>query len=305
MNVLISTTTFAEHNKKPLDILKKNGINHTLNPYKRKLNEAEIYELLFKNSYQGLVAGTEPLTKKVLTEAKNLKIISRVGKGLDNIDLETAENLKIKVYNTSEGLADAVSELTVGLILSSLRKITLMDRNMRNHVWEKKMGSLFKGKTLGIIGFGDIGQKVAQIADNFGVKIIYHDIVSRSSGEFRQVSLKELLESSDIITLHSSSKDRLIKTEELNQMKKGVIIVNTARGSLIDEDALYQALISGKIAFAALDVYNKEPYSGKLLELDNVICTPHIGSYAKEARVRMEIKAVENLIEGLKEVKLL
>lgn len=299
MKVFISTTTFAQFSKEPLDILRKNKIDFVLNPLKRKLFEQEIGKFLKENSYVGLIAGTEPITKSVLTKAISLKVISRVGVGIDNIDLPEAKKLKIKVYNTPNVLIDSVAELTIGLILNALRKISLMDRNIRNKAWNKEMGLLFKGKTLGIIGFGKIGRRVALLAKTFGAGVIFYDVKPIKTKIARQVTFIKLVKDADIISIHSSGKGILISKDEIKNMKEGVILVNTSRGSTIDEEALYSGLKSGKIAFAALDVFNNEPYSGKLTGVENCILTPHIGSYARESRIQMEIEAVNNLIKGL------
>ncbi len=305
MKTFISTSSFSEIDKGPLSLLKKEGIDYTLNPYKRKLTKNEISSFLRKDSYIGLIAGTEPLTKDVLGNAKSLKVISRVGVGLDNVDLQSARRFNIEVYNTPYVLIDSVAELTVGLILGSLRRIAFMDRKMRKGIWKKEMGLLLKGKILGIIGLGKIGKKVAQLAKAFGAEVIFYDIKTIRDNRFRQVSLNRLLEDSDIISIHSSTKDRLITKKEISKMKEGVVLINTSRGSVIDESALYKALKSKKVGFAGLDVQNKEPYSGRLTRLDNVILTPHIGSYAKESRLRMEKEAVENLIKGFRKAGIL
>ena len=297
MKIFISTSTFAEHSSKPLKFLKKKGIKYGLNPYKRKLTEEEISDILEKGSYCGLIAGTESLTESVLENARTLKAISRVGVGLDNVDLKAAKKRKIKVYNTPSVLIDSVAELTVGLILCCLRKIVSVDRNIRRDVWKKEMGLLFKGKTLGIIGFGRIGRKVAKLARTFGARIIFYDVKLFKTRTFEQVSLNKLLKESDIISIHSSTKEQLISEKEISKMKKGIIFVNTSRGGVVNEKSLYQALKTGKIAVAALDVFDNEPYSGKLLKLENIVLTPHVGSYAKEARIAMEIEAVTNLLK--------
>ncbi len=304
MRVFISTTTFAECNKETLRLLRKKKIDYVLNPYKRKLTEMEINNILSKSSYVGLVAGIEPLTKQVLENAKSLRIISRVGVGLDNIDLHAAKRLKIQVYNTPTVLVDSVPELTIGLILCCLRRITSVDRNMRKKIWEKEMGLQFKDKILGLIGFGKMGKRVAQLAKAFGAKIVFCDIKNIKSKIAERVSLSELLKISDIISIHSTSKEQLITKKEILKMKKGVILINTSRGSHIDDGCLYNGLRSGKIGFAALDVYTNEPYCGKLLQCHNVVLTPHIGSYAKEARIKMELEATENLIKGLRRVQI-
>jgi len=246
-----------------------------------------------------LIAGTEPLTRDVLKEARSLNVISRVGVGIDNIDLEAARESGIKIFYTPEAPTDAVAELTIGLILNALRRLNLADRNIRNGIWKKEMGSLFKGKTLGIVGFGRIGKRVAEIAKSFGVDVIFSDVQKVETALAKQVFLEELLNSSDIVSIHASGKETIISKKGINQMKNGTILINAARGGMVDEEALYSALLSGKLSYAAIETFAKEPYNGKLAKLENIILTPHIGSYAREARIRMEIEAVENLIKGL------
>jgi len=297
--VFISTTTFAQEDPSILQGLAKAGIMYTLNLHQRRLNEAEITEILVKGGYIGLLAGLEPLTKSVLTQAKNLKVISRVGVGIDNVDVLAAKKFGIKVYNTPGVLTDTVAELTLGLMLAALRKISLQDRQMHQGSWDKKMGALLKGKTVGIVGFGQIGMRVADLALAFGAKIILTDLRKIKKAKTKQVGLAQLIKSADIISLHCSGKDCVLGDKEINAAKQGVIIVNTARGQLIDEAALLNGLSSGKIASAALDVFEQEPYQGELCKHEHVILTPHIGSYAKEARIMMEKDAVANLIKGL------
>lgn len=300
MKVFISTSGFAEHDQEPLDTLLRHKVLFELNPHKRKLSEDEIAGFLGKGNYIGLLAGTEPLTEKVLRRSNSLKVISRVGTGLDNVDLKAAKKLEIKVFNTPGALTDSVAELTMGLILSCLRKIALMDRKMRQKIWNKEMGLLLRGKTLGLIGFGKIGKRVAQLARAFGAKIIFYEIRPIKSSISRKVSFDTLLKESDIISIHASVKEPLIRAQEIRKMRLGVILINTARGSVLDEAGLLEGLNSGKIASLGLDVFMSEPYYGPLLNFDNVVLTPHAGSYAKEARAEMELLAVNNLLKGLK-----
>jgi len=296
--VFISTTTFGEDDPSILKELAKAKISTTMNPHARRLNEAEITDILVKGQYDGLLAGLEPLTENVLAKAKTLKVISRVGVGMDNVDQVAAKKLGIKVFNTPGVLTDAVAELTLGFILAALRKIALLDRKMHVGQWEKKMGALLKGKTVGIVGFGNIGMRVAQLALAFGANIIFTDVRKIKKAKSKQVSVARLIKSANIISLHCSGKDCVIGEKEIQAMKEGVIIINTARGSLIDEKALFKGVSSGKVACAGLDVFLEEPYKGELSKLDNVILTPHIGSYAREARVIMEKMAVDNLIKS-------
>ena len=305
MKTTITTSSFAKFDDQPLRLLKNSGFEIVLNPYGRKISGEEVVELAAETV--GLIAGTEPLNGSVLKKLPLLKVISRCGVGMDNVDLEAAAQLNIKVFNTPFGPTLAVAEVTVGLILDLLRKTTLMDREMRAGIWKKRMGNLLCGKKVGIIGFGRIGQKTAELLRAFGCEIGYYDnlrIKGLKDLRIKKLELDELLRKSDIVTVHVSGKYEkpLLGAKELQMIKKGTWLVNVARGGVVDEKALLSALKDGHLAGAALDVFEKEPYSGPFKELDNVILTPHIGSYAKEARVEMEMQAASNLIEGLKEI---
>jgi D-3-phosphoglycerate dehydrogenase len=297
LKVFISTSSFAKDDNRPLDMLKKAGLEISLNPYGRKLSEDEIGYFLHDADY--LIAGTEPLTHRVLESAKRLKVISRCGTGLDNVDIKAADKIGIKVYNTPYGPTLSVAELTIGLMLDVLRYISKMDRDIRSGIWKKYTGNLLSEKKVGIIGFGKIGRKVAELLIPFGCEIIYCDIKTNDTGlNFKNASLDEILRTSDIISIHVSSKEQIIGKEEFKKIKKGAWIINVSRGEVIDETELYNALKEGHLSGAALDVFEEEPYTGLLKELDNVILTPHIGSYAKEGRINMEIEAVKNLLDG-------
>ncbi|MFH1147706.1 MAG: phosphoglycerate dehydrogenase [Pseudomonadota bacterium] len=298
--VLATTSSFGR--PELFELLEEAGLNIVLNPWRRKLTEDELCMLLEKNKPVGLLAGTEPITRPVLEAASGyLRIISRVGVGWDNVDREAAVQMGMKVYRTTGVLSEAVAELTIGLILSALRFISLSDRQIRNQCWEKHMGRLLAEKTVGIIGFGSIGRRVGELVDAFGARVIYHDCNAYDIPRAEAVSLAELLERADIISVHASGKEMILGPEELKKLKRpGVILVNTARGSLIDEHALSKCLQDGRIGFACLDVFQNEPYTGPLSSLENVILTPHIGSYAREARELMERKAVENLLTGIR-----
>ena len=300
--IVITTTSFGKYDKKPLDILEENGCAINLNPYGRKLKEEEVIALC-KDAI-GIIAGTEPLNADALEKLSNLKVISRCGTGLDNVDLDAAKRLRIKIYNTPDAPILAVAELTIGLILDLLRKTTLMDKDLRKGVWKKHMGNLLSGKKVGIIGFGRIGQKVTELLTPFGVTISYYDICSKETSLCcSPKQMDDLLQWADIITLHCAAlkgAKKMIGAKELKRMKKGAWLINTSRGGLVDEDALADALKGNHLSGAALDVYEKEPYAGPLAEINNVILTPHIGSYAIESRVKMEMQAVTNLLDGLK-----
>lgn len=300
MQVFAATATFGEDDAAVLKALRRARVDMTLNPHRRRLTEAEIGGILAEGKYVGLLAGLEPLTGEVLARATGLKVISRVGVGLDNVDQPAARKLGIKVFNTPGVLTDAVAELTLGLMLSAVRKIALLDRQLHGGRWEKSMGALLKGKVVGLVGFGNIGQRVAELAQAFGCEVVFYDVRKVKRAGARPVTWAKLIKTADVISLHSSGKGPLIGAQEIQAMKPGVVLVNTARGSLIEEKSLLEGLASGRIACAALDVFPEEPYQGELVKQDNVILTPHVGSYAKEARVVMERMAVENLLRGLK-----
>jgi len=287
--ILISSRSFDKESSS-LRALKIN--NHIIfNEAKKKLTEPEMLTLV-NDDVIGIVAGTETITKPIIDSCPNLKVISRYGVGLDNVDVSYAKSKNIKVYATSSP-ATSVAELTVTLILCLLRKIT----QMNNHCWKPMMGNDLKGKKVGIIGYGHIGMKVAELLDNFGCSYYIYD------PRYEFETFEEVITKSDIITLHvplNEQTKHMISKEQFAKMKPNAMVINTSRGGVVDEYALYRALEKKQIAGAALDVYETEPYSGKLIEFDNVILTPHIGSYTYEAREAMEKETIDNLVEGLK-----
>lgn len=310
MKVLISSRSFGQIDSGAIELLKKEGLKPVLNPYGRKLNEEEILDLL--DDVVGIIAGTEKITRKIIEHTKELKVISRYGIGLDNIDLKAAKHRNILVFNTPETPTDAVAELTLTFILNLLKKIGKVDRNIRYNEWKPEVGNLLAGKTIGIIGLGRIGRKLVQLLLPFNPTILAYEIKPDkkfvSNYNINLVSFKAIIEKSDIITLHIPITEQtfhIFRKKELDSMKPNAILVNTSRGGLIDEQALYDALKSETIAAAAIDVFEEEPNTGKLKELDNILLTPHIGSYTIETRRNMEIEAAENLINGLKKMKIL
>jgi len=298
--ILTSTSSFGKSTPHLLERLRKQSFKVVTNPFGRKLTEEEVKVLLDKHRPVGLLAGVEPITRGVLEDArKYLQVISRVGVGWDNVDRDAAQVLGIKVYRTVGVLNQSVAELTIGLILAALRNILLQDKEIRAGIWKKRMGGLLQGKVLGVIGYGAIGQKVGELANAFGAKILYSDLCPKDNARATCVGKEEVLQQADIITIHANGTECIFGQHELEKCKPGVILLNTARGGLVDEKALCKALASGQVTCACLDVFENEPYTGPLTEFENVILTPHIGSYAKEARSRMEEMAVENLLKGL------
>lgn len=277
-----------------------------LNPFARRLTQEQSIDLLGKDTI-GLIAGLEPLNELVLRSATSLKVIARVGTGLDSVDLVAAKQLGITVLNTPDAPTSAVAELTIGHILGLLRNIASTDRSIRNGVWSGQMGSLLETKTVGIVGFGRIGQRVAKMLTTFGSKIVICD-PKTSSKEFVNVSLEELCEISDVVTLHipyDKSTHHMIGKKQFDLMRTGSLFVNISRGGLVDENALLNALQSAKIAGAALDCFEQEPYSGPLSKLENVQMTAHMGTYARETRDRMEQEASRLLVDALRKMKVI
>jgi D-3-phosphoglycerate dehydrogenase len=264
--------------------------------------------------YHGLIIRDRTkITREVLDRATRLKIIIRAGSGLDNIDLEKASSLGIKVMNVPSEIADSVAELTIGLMIMLSRRLYKAVESLKRGEWIKNqlMGQELKGKKVGVVGVGNVGSRVARLAHYFGMKPLLNDIikldedfVKRIDGEV--VALDDLLRESDYVTLHvplTKTTEKMIGERELKLMKKTSFLINTARGKVIDSNALYKALSEGWISGAALDVYEVEPPTDlKLLVLENVICTPHIGAQTEEARRRASNKAIQLAVESLRKL---
>jgi D-3-phosphoglycerate dehydrogenase len=233
----------------------------------------------------------------------NLKVIVRGGVGLDTIDAEYARSKGITVMNTPKASSASVAELTIGYMFALARSIYKATASMKSEKWEKKAfeGDEIGGKTLGIIGFGNIGKEVAKRAAAMGMTVRVYDPYVKESAEGKRVSLDELLARADYITLHlpkTKESQNIIDKAQFEKMKTGVRIINCARGGIVNEAALFEALTNGKVAGAALDVYDVEPPSDwKLSKLENVICSPHIGAATKEAQGRVGAEVAEKLIE--------
>lgn len=298
--ICISTTSFAEYDDSYLERCRKKGFEIVLNPHGRKVSADEL--VVLAKDAEGLIAGTEPITEKVLLKLPKLKVISRCGAGIENVDAEAMNRLGLKLFSTPDAPTLSVAELTIGLMLNLLRKINVMDKDVKSGGWNKLMGNLLAKKNIGIIGFGRIGKKVAELVNAFQCRIVYYDPhIKEKVGDYKSTSLSELLKCSEIVSIHAATEERLLGKKELSLMKQGSFLVNVSRGEVIDEKALYESLINGHLSGAALDVFEEEPYNGPLKRLDNVILTPHIGSYSKEARISMEREAVNNLLKGLGE----
>jgi D-3-phosphoglycerate dehydrogenase len=292
-----------------IDILQKNGLKITYEPeitpdqIKEKIGNFDII----------VVRSRTKITKEMIDRANKCKIIARVGVGLDNIDVGAAKAKEIRVINAVEGAMNAVAELVLGLMLSLAREIPRADREIRNGKWLKKelMGTELSGKYLGIVGLGNIGKKLAKHARALNMNIIGYDVIPIPEDFSREVGLIKadldtLISSADYISFHvpfTESTHHLVNSQLIAKMKKNTCLINTSRGEIIDENALYDALKEGKIAGAALDVFESEPATGnKLTTLPNVICTPHIGAQTKEAQALAANVIAEKIIMILRGV---
>jgi len=253
-----------------------------------------------------IVRSATKVTREVIGNADNLKVIARAGVGLDNIDLDAAKEKGIKVVNTPGGTTISVAELTFGLMLASTRNITRADASLKEKKWEKKKLGGFElyGKTLGIIGLGRIGREVAKRAKGFGMKIVAYDPYVKKEEipdiDVELVSMDDILKNSDFITLHIPAIPQtrhIISEAEIAKMKDGVVLINAARGGVVDEEAVYNGLTSKKIKCAAFDVFEVEPpLESKLLELDNFIATPHLGASTVEGQIRAGVEAADKVV---------
>ena len=309
MKLLITTSSFGAKDTAALAALRDAGYEAVLNPFARTLTEAEITALLAEHRPVGLIAGLEPLTDAVMQGAvAHLQVISRCGTGLDNVDLDAAKRLGIAVLNTPAAPAEAVAELSLGLILALIRNIAAHDQTVHAGAWKKRMGLLLSEITVGIVGLGRVGKRVAAMLRPLGSRVIATDVLPDhdwiAAHGVSLMTLPQVLAAADVVSLHlpyaSGDLFRLMNAERIATMKPGSYLLNTSRGALIDEQAVADALMSGHLAGAAIDTFELEPYTGLLLQAPNLILSPHAGSYARATRNRMELEAAQNFINQMK-----
>ena len=290
-------------------ILEKNGLKVTYEP---EITPEQIAEKI-GNFQVVVVRGRTKLSRELIEKADKCKIIARVGVGLDNIDQEAAKEKSVRVINAVEGATTAVAELVIGLMLSMAREIPRADREIRNGNWIKKelMGSELKGKYLGIVGLGNIGKRLGRLARALNMNIIGYDVIPIDDEFSKEVGLMKadldtLLSSADYVSFHVpllDSTHHMINAEKLKMMKNTARIINTSRGGVIDEEALYNSLKDGSLAGAALDVFEVEPATGnKLTTLPNFVATPHMGAQTKEAQLLAANIIAEKIIQVLRGV---
>ena len=285
------------------EILTKNNISVDT---KTNLSPEELKKII--DNYDGLIIRSATKVRKDLIDSlSNLKIIGRAGAGVDNVDVEAAKNKNIIVMNTPGGNTNATAEHTIGLIFALLRKITAANETTHKGLWEKKKlkGNEIKGKKIGIVGFGNVGKRVAEISNVLGMKVSifssYFETIKDSFPEYNSCSIDEIIKDSDIISFHCKpNKDGnpIMNKNHLSIMKKNCIIINTARGNLVDEDDLKNALEKKEIKGAALDVFKNEPLEESgFYNLDNIILTPHIAASTDEAQIVVAEMVANQFVE--------
>ena len=307
MKILISD----KMSDKVEDVLKSKSIDYDI---KTGMDPEELKSVI--DQYDGiLIRSATKLTSNILADCKNLKVVGRAGVGVDNVDLETATKNKILVMNTPLGNLEATAELTIGLMFSLYRHIHLANQSTHDGKWEKSkfMGTELKGKTLGIVGFGNIGQRVAEMASVIGMNIITNSNSASDEDLSKlgasKVSTEQLLTDSDIVSLHTKLNDdtkNMLNKTSIATMKPSAVIINCARGGLINEADLKDCLNNDVIAGAAIDVYEKEPATENVMfGAKNLLLTPHLGASSKEAQSNVSIDVANQVADYLKDNKII
>ena len=299
--VAIGPSTFAEEDTAPLEMLQSAGITVKPNPVKRRLSEVEITYLL--RECDGLIAGLEPLNRNVMsTHANKLRAIARVGIGVENVDFEAAAEFGIKVSSTPDGPINAVAEMCLAALLCIGRGLIPANEALHNKEWKKSIGFSLRGTRVLMVGYGRIGRRTGELLRAFGAELLVFDpqiaADTLKNGE-RLVSLEEGLREAEVISLHASGDVCVLGREQFAMMRKGAVLLNSARGGLVAEDALVAALEQNVVRGAWFDAFWKEPYAGPLTRYPQVLLTPHTSTYTVQCRREMEVAAVENLLRDL------
>ena len=304
MNLLVTSTSFSQKPREKIQRLK--DFNVIYNKKGRSYSKKEIIGLLKMYDPIGIIAGTEKYDADVLSYCKNLKVISRVGVGLDSINLLECKKRRILVKNTPSAPTNAVAEMVIGQMINLARRMQESNNNLKRKIWEKHIGKEIRNSAIGIIGCGRIGSSVFYKLLGFKPKqIIVNDILVKKAKALKKgkfASKEKIVKNCDVITIHiplNKKNKNYITKKELDLMKKDVILLNFSRGGIINEKDLYNWLKKNPEAGVALDTFENEPYKGKLIKLSNCYLTPHMGSYSGKSRLDMEIKAVNNLIKFL------
>jgi D-3-phosphoglycerate dehydrogenase len=302
MKVFVSTHPFSSTSHLPRKLIEDNNLELSVNEHGRKITSKELAQDI--QDAEILIAGTEKITEEVLKNAPNLKFISRVGIGLDGIDFNLCKKYGLKVAYTPDAPTMAVAELCVAMILDLSRRVTYTNNNLKEKSrWNRYMGTLLYGKTVGIFGMGRIGKSLVHLLSSFNVKFkVYDTEPDIAYGRLYNVeftSKDEVLSQSDIVSINVPLKEDTkdyITLSDIKNMQSHAILVNTARGGIVNEQDLYKALEENIILGAGVDVFEEEPYSGNLKELDNCILTCHMGASTIDSRTNMEVQAIEEAV---------
>ncbi|MEQ9397803.1 MAG: phosphoglycerate dehydrogenase [Longimicrobiales bacterium] len=301
-HIYISLSTFCEYDATPRQILEESGIPYSLNTTGVRATPDQVLREAADATV--IVASVEPYEADLLARLPKLRCISRCGVGVDAIDLAAAEARGVAVRNTPDAPSQAVAELAVTFLLALSRSLIEQDAHLKKREWVRLETHLLSGRTVGIVGFGRIGQRVATLLNAFGMRVLASDPAvsadqARTAGA-ELVALEELLDRADMVTVHASTPEGgapILGRDELARLKPGAFVANLARGGMVDEGALLEGLESGHIGGAGLDVFSEEPYDGPLLDAPRVILSPHSATRAAETRIRMEIECVQNAVD--------
>jgi len=303
--VLITTVPFADRNRLPLELLESAAVKYRINPLGRRLKEDELAEMV--GAAEVLIAGTEPITARVMDRAPRLKLISRVGIGLDSVDLTAAAERGIKVAYTPDAPAPAVAELAFGLMLALLRSVHVANLQLHAGRWQRHMGRRLAEVTVGVIGTGRVGARVLRRIPAFGTpRVLVNDLKPDPKLvpelKLEWVDKTEIYRQADVISLHvplTALTRNMIARPQLLQMKPDALLINTSRGGIVNEGDLADVLRSGHLGGAAVDVFEHEPYAGELAQIERCLLTSHMGSMSVDCRTRMEIEATEEALRFL------
>jgi len=302
LKVLVSTVPFGEIDHTSRERLDRAGIDVSINPLGRKLKENELASLI--KNVDVLIAGTESITSHVLDQADKLKLIARVGIGLDSVDLLAAKQRGIAVTYTPDAPSPAVAELTVALMLNLLRSIHLVNERLHRGEWQRYFGRRLTECKIGIIGMGRIGSRVVSHLTGFGCRrVMVNDLdqsfISDSTIRWEWQDKDTIYREADVISLHvpltTLTKD-MISMRELHLMKSNAILINTARGGIVNEDALFRVMTDGHLSAVGIDTFETEPYNGPLASIDRCLLTAHMGSMSTDCRAQMELEAAEEVV---------
>lgn len=306
MKILVTPTSFKPDSISPaMKKLRAFASELVFNPTEKPLTESALIPLI--SGCDGCIAGLDFFTAGVIESAGNLRVISRYGVGVDRVNLAAAKAKKVVVCNTPGANTQAAADLTVGMLLCLARKITILDKKTKEGQWPRSNGIELSGKTIGILGLGAVGKAVAKRASGFSMRILARDpVINREyveSNGIVPVDFNTVIREADFLCLHLPLTDEtrsIISADVMKTMKKGAIIVNTARGGLIDEAAAYELLVAGHLGGIGLDVYETEPpKKSPLFDLENVVLTPHTAAHTAEATAAMAEMSVQNLIDVL------